>query len=743
MKFIKGIVWALLGAVGTLIVLIGLLLLLIDPNDYRQKISQAAKEAAGIDLQINGDLQWSFYPILGFKTEQVRLAVSERHPEIMRVGQLGIGVELVPLFSQSLQLETLLIAGLNVHLKVDKEGNNNWSITTPDEEATQEPPMDEDADSGSTDVVQLSDLKIGSIQIVDATIHYQDDPASLDYLVQIASLTLTNVMINKAFPMSLDAIINEGNNKQVAIDLDTDLMVEVPPGKSFTDAIFRMQNMQTTVNLNGYLEKPATIELTTDLDFDLGHELANVKSQVILGNATADLTVKANQVLGDVQYQGLLQFQSDNIKQLMSSLGMVLPETANDNVLKIIKTVLPFSGGTNSIAMKPLNIKLDESTLAGSVEIVDISRQALRFDLTLDQINLAFYQMPTAEEPAPVKTPSETPSATKPESDVPKELIPVELVRTLDVEGRIQIKRLLAQRIPIDNMLLKIKAHQGMVNVSTIQAELLSGDIRGQAHINAQSNVPQMAFKLKANQLDMKALSRSLAGDNEYLSGISSFSLDTTAKGNDVDTLMKQAIGKMNLQLTDGMIHGVNLNQVLKDGLQTQFTRYQSVYPTLQKYFPKELKEDTVITELLANVKIENGNLIMPNFTFSIPGSAVKANGKFGLLNNRFDYQFGIKLSSIERNKYLKGTFWPIRCRGEISQSPQNWCRPDSREINDIFKDATKQALKDKSAREISENLGMDAKDKAEFEDNLKEKLKQKEDRAKEKLKKKFDKLFD
>ncbi|MGB1061623.1 MAG: hypothetical protein ACPGZU_15900, partial [Ketobacter sp.] len=97
-------------------------------------------------------------------------------------------------------------------------------------------------------------------------------------------------------------------------------------------------------------------------------------------------------------------------------------------------------------------------------------------------------------------------------------------------------------------------------------------------------------------------------------------------------------------------------------------------------------------------------------------------------------------LSSIERNKYLKGTRWPVRCNGQLSGAPADWCRPDIKAMGSILSQAASKAIKDKGAAELGDKVGLEAEDREQLKDEVQEKLEAEEERAKRKLQDKLDK---
>ena len=68
MKALGKILGLLLLGLLLLLVALGLALThLFDPNDYKDEISQLARDKAGVELRLQGDIGWSLFPWLGLE----------------------------------------------------------------------------------------------------------------------------------------------------------------------------------------------------------------------------------------------------------------------------------------------------------------------------------------------------------------------------------------------------------------------------------------------------------------------------------------------------------------------------------------------------------------------------------------------------------------------------------------------------------------------------------------------------
>src|SRR5690606_24814668 len=103
----------LLASLAALVVLVvvGLLLLvvLVDPNDFKPQIVAAAKQQSGRELRIDGELGWTFWPVLGIEVNQASLANAAGFGDqpMLAVQRIAVGVELLPLLGKQVNVSQL------------------------------------------------------------------------------------------------------------------------------------------------------------------------------------------------------------------------------------------------------------------------------------------------------------------------------------------------------------------------------------------------------------------------------------------------------------------------------------------------------------------------------------------------------------------------------------------------------------------------------------------------------------
>ena len=150
-KFLKITLYTLGAAVLLITLTLVGILLFVDPNDYKDDITTAVRDATGRELTIDGNLELSVFPWLGLSLGRTRLGNAPGFGDqpMAQVEAVDIKVKLLPLLKSQLEMKTVLLRGLQLNLARKADGRSNWDdltgqpaevTETPSEKA---PPADE------------------------------------------------------------------------------------------------------------------------------------------------------------------------------------------------------------------------------------------------------------------------------------------------------------------------------------------------------------------------------------------------------------------------------------------------------------------------------------------------------------------------------------------------------------------------------------------------------------------------
>lgn len=707
------------GVLALLAVLLTALVVLVDPNDYRQQISQIAQEKAGITLTLGGDLGWSFYPVLGFDANNVSVALQPQVPALVQVKTLAVGVKLLPLLSKQIEIDGIEVDGLDAHLIVNADGTNNWQRPAAPPPAAA--PATADNAQGALPVI-----RIPLVNIKDSQIRYEDKQGGKDYIVEVPRLQLNNVSLEEDFPLLLEARIRE------KAGLDARLKLSAELGADLAAKIYRAEDIEIDATVAGVMAEAITLDASGSAVVDQQKDTADLTFDALqLEDLKASLLVQAIALSTAPKFSGKLTTETFDAKLLLKTLGMSAPETRDPDAMRNVSLDVVFSGTPQQISVKPLTLVLDESKLAGTVAVTDLSRQAVQFDLNIDKISLDRYLAPDVATPETAAPATKAPATNAPAagkkgsaSTADAALLPVEALRTLNLQGKFTADELIVKEISVHKLGFSVNARDGDVRLGDVRAKLLDGTLQGAAGVDVRGTQPKITTQLALNDLKTEALLAPWVKD-PVLSGRSTFRFDVGTQGNDSGTLLRQALGQLNVNIADGVLHGVNLNQLVADAVRQKMGNFTALMPDYETRLPKALKGDTQLRNLLANMRIENGHLITPDLKADSDAGQLNAKGDIDLVAQSFDYRFGVVLASLADHKYLKGTEWPVRCRGSLEAPVKDWCRPDGNAVGEVLKKAGNTALREKATEKLGEKLGIPAGNEAEVKEKAQEKVNQ------------------
>src|SRR5882762_4369500 len=358
-----------------------------------------------------------------------------------------------------------------------------------------------------------------------------------------------------------------------------------------------------------------------------------------------------------------------------------------------------------SFALSGLNLEISDgasgsavpaASLRGDVE-VDSSPQAIRFNLSIDQLNLDRYLPPpakagpsAAKAPPGAGTPSAATSATRPE-----EPIDLSALKGLNLKGGLKIDRLVASNVKLEKVSVGLQTAGGRVEVNPLSASLYQGRLTGSASVNANTN----HFSMKG-QLDSVAIGPLLhdALNNDLLDGRGNVALDVKTDGTTASAMKKAVSGNASLALWDSGLKGVNLGELLRKAKSLR----GSSPPTEQGATPAER---TDFTELGASFVIRNGVAHNDDLSAKSPLLRLAGSGDIDIGANSIDYlvkasvvassggQGGMELAE------LRGVTLPVKITGPLD-APR--FRAD---LGAAAGDAVKQRAEEKLKERVQDRL--------------------------------------
>jgi AsmA protein len=694
--------------IGMLLVLIIAAIILVpmfvDLNDHKERIILEVKKATGRDLAITGDIGLSVFPRFALELNGLSLsnAPGFEPQNFAAVKHAQVRVDMVPLlFSQVLEADTIVVEGLTLNLAKSKQGVTNWG-----DMQNNEKPKDASEGSFEGDTEQKAGrviYSIGGIAIKDARVVWDDQSTGERY--EVADLNLETGEIHPgrsveiSFGMGLDSRKPElkGELKltgNLLFDEDTSLI-------SLSDLM-----LDTEVSGKGLPSQGLKGQLQANLRYDQANDVLDVdKLSVSSGNLVLKGGLEAQGLTSDPHMKGDVRIEKFSPRDWMETFDLPAPETADPKVLDSLELSSDFNANVHQVKLESLLIKLDETIVKGDFKLLSDKQPAYLFDLTIDAINLDRYMPPTKESPAPASR-----SGVKGGGN--EELLPVEVLRQLRVDGKLLIDRLTINQLQAEAVLLKIRGRDGKLQVDQEIGRFYDGLTKGSVNLDVRGKTPKMQVKQSLTRVLAGPLLKDLIGDDKLL-GSGNLDLDLTSQAGSLNQLKRTLNGSVSFDFRDGAVKGFNLAKMIRN--------------TRAKLSGKEVNnsnepEQTDFSELTGKASIVNGLVNNQQLLAKSPFLRVEGAGKANLLQEELDYTIRPVIVSTPKGQggqeleELVGVPIPVRIHG-------SWSDPKFKiQLAEVLEEQQKERLKQKLDAKVDKKL----KEKVpeELEDKLKDKLK-------------------
>lgn len=245
---------------------------------------------------------------------------------------------------------------------------------------------------------------------------------------------------------------------------------------------------------------------------------------------------------------------------------------------------ISLKGNGEKLNVKPFSAKVDDSQINASVGISQFSNPAFSFDVNIDRLDADKYITKSNNSSTTTKSAGDTP-------------IDLSALKKLNATGEAKIGWLKLANVKTENVVLGLKANDGVATLSPFSANLYNGSMNGTLKVDARST-PNIAFKQSMKSVSIGPLMVD-AINNDMLSGMGTVNIDVTTQGNTVGALKKGLAGNAALNLADGAIKGVDIAGSIRD--------IKNKVNVFKKETGADKSKKTDFSELTATFDIKNG----------------------------------------------------------------------------------------------------------------------------------------
>ncbi|HYN53909.1 MAG TPA: AsmA family protein, partial [Methylotenera sp.] len=248
------------------------------------------------------------------------------------------------------------------------------------------------------------------------------------------------------------------------------------------------------------------------------------------------------------------------------------------------------------LSLNPLAAKVDDSQVNANIGITRFNDPIYSFNVNIDKLDADRY-ITKSDKPA-AKSTGDTP-------------IDLSALKKLNASGEAKIGWLKLANVKTQNVIIGLKAADGIATLSPFSANLYQGSMNGILKVDARAT-PSIAFKQ-----DMKGIAIGPllvdAINNNMLEGKGSLNVDVTASGNSVNALKKALAGKAAVDLVDGAVKGIDIAGTLRD-VQSKVNLFKD-----KNSIGADQSKKTDFSELSATFDIKNGVAHNEDLTMKAP----------------------------------------------------------------------------------------------------------------------------
>ena len=679
--------------------------LVFDPNDYKDTISEGVKEATGRELVIEGDLHLSLFPWLAIEMGKTELGNAPGFDDtpFASFESARLSVRVMPLLLQrQVVVGTAALDSLRVNLQVRKDGTGNWEDLGEAGEAQPEPAEQQPDGASAT-------IDIASVAVTDAALTYSD--ASTGDRFEVTDLSLTSgriaagepVPLEGGFAFKLDPAGLSGQvDMGVVVAFDTDA------------ATVAVSDLDAEGRVDGVAEVPATIRFrapairlqTEAQTADLGE----IRLQLMSVDLTAD--VEPFSYAGDPQPAATISIAAFSPRTLMQELAIEMPPTADPDVLDKLIVDAKAKVGANAITLSDLRLVLDDTTFTGRLSVPKSADGTFELDLAGDSIDVARYMAPPSEAAAADESASETVE------------IPVELIRALNARGNLTIASASLGKILFEKVTLGVNSANGKLRIHPIAADFFDGGYRGDVQIDASGKVPSIAVNENIANVSLRPMVKAMY-DVDNVTGTVNGNFRLGGSGADMDAIRRDLDGSLSVELLDGAWEGTDVWYELRKARALIRGEPAPKAPATPR---------TQFSSMVASGKVTDGVMQNDDFFAQLPFMQLSGKGSVNFVEATVDYtatgrflekpEFITAVSEEELDDFTKAVI-PFRITGPLADPD---IKPDVEEmLKDRAEKEAKKAIADKLFGDDDKEPppeGEEPQEEKDIEDQLKDEAK-------------------
>lgn len=606
------------------------LFMVLDPNDYKEDISQLASDQLGAAVRIEGDLGWQVWPSLGLKAGDIHITQPPGFPEtdFLSVAKVSFSTQTAPLLRKEIKIDAIELSGVKIHLIRTEQGLENWTLFAEAQSQTQS-----DADSGSqtesAQSISASQLELDILQLSDVDILFEDLQAGQKLELSDLGFQLDGLQPGQSSQLQFSAKVNG--------DLEADL--QFSSQASLSKDMKQLALNGLNLNLESDLIPGGAIQAKGDLSAEME------KSSVILNQMVLQLLDGAIQMDGTLSAESVqATLQGDGLS--LMPLASLIPNL-NWQYLSPVGFQATLKGKPDQINLNFTGLKageLDMKLKASTGKVHQLNFELAKIDL--DKIQ---------------KT-SSTDSSSSP-SDAEAPLVTPEQMPDLKLDAKFKIGLLQTSGLKAEQVSTELIVRPQIIRLTNMHADFYQGVLDGDSVIETQGKVVRLQSQGKLSGVQIEPLQQDFM-NKAHIRGQTDMNWEIMAPLSNQKAMLEQADGRAQMKFEDGALLGINVAESIRKA----YALYKG-----QTYQPSKDAEETDFSEMSASVKIKDGTADNPDFLLKSPLLRIQGEGQLNLVEQTMDYHVrpvivgSLKGQNGEEMSELSGVPIPVQINGSLS----------------------------------------------------------------------------
>ncbi|MEY3667912.1 MAG: hypothetical protein RL572_1452 [Pseudomonadota bacterium] len=653
--------------------------LLIDPARYRSALESAFNTQTGLQLDMAGEIAWTLRPQFGISVSDVRLRNPDSPMELASLALLNIRLEPRALLDGQLALQELQIEGLHMNWLVDENGRSNWQRGTPASSNAGATPAT--ARSAATDSL-VDSSRIAHIGVRDASLGLQDRQRGLNLRLHDLRADATSANLRGArFPLQLAfAMTRDDSGRDAVFDVAAQLRLDRAAGSASIEELtlklnpLQLQGRVAVENLNGTPRWQGSLQSNR---FPL--------------NDFLDLHVRAQAP-----------------EPAAAALAQDFDPTRDQASLSI-----DFSGDASQLDIPSLRLQLDEKqldiranwTAAGTNTPARLSYSLIGNALDFNTAPAATAVATASAEPG--QPPAMDPPAATANTDTE---LPVDLLRSLDVEGTHSIASLAIGGLQFGSVDARLNVSNGRLNLNLRPTEFYGGQLTAALSYDTRQPTPALSSILSLQNLDVARLAGQFPAA-AFAQGQLNLESFHTAQGRTSSQLLASLNGSTSFSLADNAIDIGIVKQV--------FSAISVLSPAGSGDLAQQWPDVVNFASVEGSLSFASGIASGQQLKLQMDNFEITASGGVDLAQARFDYATLITVygepavQTIPVAPLYQNVGWPVQCRARFDAQYSQYCAPDFARVRDLFVEISRNQVQRRVQDAVTDQVPADLQDAA------------------------------